>query len=225
MFGPIKISPSVLSADFMNMERSVRAIEQAGADFVHIDVMDGHFVPNLTMGVPFIAHMRKITELPLDVHLMIDNPTTQIPWYLEAGVDYLTVHVEAFDKGSEEVFEALETIREAGVHPALTVKPDTPVEVFRPYLSEIDMALVMGVYPGFSGQSFIEGTERRIARVVELAQAAGVSPLIEVDGGIGVATAPRVISAGADVLVAGNAVFGASDIGRAVSTLREAAKR
>lgn len=223
MFGPVKISPSVLSADFMNVERSIREIEEGGADFIHVDVMDGHFVPNLTMGVPYISQLKKISDLPLDVHLMINNPTVQLPWYLEAGADYLTMHIEAFTN-SEEVFEAIEAIRKAGVRSALAIKPDTAVEALTPFIEHIDMALVMSVYPGFSGQSYIEGTEQRIGALVDIARVAGADPLIEVDGGIAAGTAQRVVDVGADVLVAGNAVFGAPDIKAAISQIRVTSK-
>ena len=224
MFGSVKISPSVLSADFMNVQHSIKAIEEGGADFIHVDVMDGHFVPNLTMGIPYLLQMRKITNLPLDVHLMVDNPSVQVPWYLEAEIDYLTMHIEVFNKGQDEVFKVIESIRSAGAHPALAIKPDTMVDILTPYISYVDMILVMSVYPGFSGQSYIDGTEQRITQVVELAQAAGVSPLIEVDGGIGIETARRVVKAGADVLVAGNSIFGTNNIKTAISKIRSASK-
>lgn len=223
MFESIRIAPSLLSADFMNMEDSIRLIENAGAGFAHVDVMDGHFVPNLTLGVPFVAHLKKITTLPLDVHLMIDNPLEQLPWFLEAGSDWITVHVEALDDAADEITQVLEIIRDAGVHPALALKPATDVAVVEPYIRDVDMVLVMSVNPGFSGQGYIEGTEERVAEVVRVARAAGVAPLIQVDGGIGLATAGRVAAAGADVLVAGNAVFKADDPKAAVAGITQAA--
>ncbi|MDR0514907.1 MAG: ribulose-phosphate 3-epimerase [Coriobacteriaceae bacterium] len=231
MFGKVRISPSILSADFMNMERSVRMIEEGGADFIHVDVMDGHFVPNLTLGVPFVAQLKRITALPLDVHLMVSNPLVQIPWYLEAGADYLTFHIEAFDAPAnkppgqaEKIAEAIDLIRAAGAHPGASLKPDTPVSRLEPYVKSLDLVLVMSVYPGFSGQAYIEGSHERVAAVARMAQAAGASPLIEVDGGIGVATAGKVGAAGADVLVAGNAVFAASDPGKAIKAIAQAAQ-
>ncbi len=222
MFESLQISPSMLSADFMHMEESVRAIEEGGASFVHIDVMDGHFVPNLTMGVPFVAQLKKVTKLPLDVHLMISNPLDQLPWFLDAGADYVTVHIEALDGAAGEPARAIRMIRDAGAHPALTCKPDTPASELFPYLPELDMVLVMSVHPGFSGQSYIEGSERKVAALAARGKEAKADFLIEVDGGIDVNTAPKVVAAGADVLVAGNAVFGAEDPGQAIAELRRA---
>ncbi len=213
MFENVKIAPSILSADFMNMERDVALIEEGGAGFVHVDVMDGHFVPNLTIGVPFVAGLKKVARIPLDVHLMIDNPLVQLPWYLEhlGPEDFATVHLEALDAAAGEVERAVGLIREAGVNAGLVLKPDTDADAVAPYLPDVQMVLAMSVYPGFSGQSYIEGTERKVARLAELARAAGASPLLEVDGGIGMATAGRVAQAGADVLVCGNAVMKADD--------------
>ncbi len=222
MFQPVKIAPSILSADFMNLARDIRVIEEGGAGYVHVDVMDGHFVPNLTMGVPVVKQLKKITKLPLDVHLMISNPLDQLPWFLEAGADIVTVHAEAAP--GYQLERAVELIHEAGAKAAASVKPRTPVEVLSPVMADLDMVLVMSVEPGFSGQSFIEGSDRKVARVVELARAVGANPLIEVDGGIGVATAPLVAAAGADVLVCGNAVCGAADPAAAIAEVTRAAE-
>ena len=223
MFDALRIAPSILSADFMNMERDIRRIEQAGASLIHVDVMDGHFVPNLTMGVPVVAQLKRLALLPLDVHLMIDNPLEQLPWFLDAGADGVTVHLEAL-QNPDEVHRALALIHEAGAAAALAIKPDTPVSRLAPYLSELDMVLIMSVYPGFSGQSYIEGSEARVAEVVQLARAAQVSPLIELDGGMSPTTVGRVCAAGADVIVAGNAVFAAPDPGVAIAELKAAAE-
>ncbi len=222
MFQPVKIAPSILSADFMNLSRDISVIEQGGAGFVHVDVMDGHFVPNLTMGVPVVKQLKKITNLPLDVHLMISNPLDQLPWFLEAGADIVTVHAEAC--AGYQLERAVKLIHEAGAKAAASVKPRTPVEVLAPVMADLDMVLVMSVEPGFSGQSFIEGSDRKVARVVELARAVGAHPLIEVDGGIGVATAPLVAAAGADVLVCGNAVCGAADPAAAIADITRVAE-
>ncbi len=222
MFEPVKIAPSILSADFMNLGRDIALIEQAGAGYVHVDVMDGHFVPNLTMGVPVVKQLKRATALPLDVHLMITNPLEQLPWFLEAGADSVTVHAEVLN--AEELACALATIREAGAKAAVSVKPKTDIAVLEPVIADVDMVLVMSVEPGFSGQGYIEGSEDRVARIAKMARAAGVAPLIQVDGGIGVATAPRVAAAGADVLVCGNAVFAADDPACALVAVRDAAE-
>lgn len=222
MFQAVKIAPSILSADFMNLERDVKRIEEAGAGYVHVDVMDGHFVPNLTMGVPVVKQLKAITKLPLDVHLMIDNPLRQIPWFLAVGSDIITVHAEALDDA--EAAETVRLIHEAGAMAAVSVKPNTPVDCLRPYLADLDMVLIMSVEPGFSGQSYIKGSEDKVAQVVAMARELGVQPLIEVDGGIGVATAPLVAAAGADVLVCGNAVCGAADPAQAIADITAVAE-
>ena len=196
VFQPVKIAPSILSADFMNLQRDIEAIQAGGAGYVHVDVMDGHFVPNLTMGVPVVKQLKKITDMPLDVHLMISNPLER----------------------------AVELIHAAGATAAASVKPHTPVEVLAPVMAQLDMVLIMSVEPGFSGQSYIEGSERKVARTVELARAVGAAPLIEVDGGIGVKTAPLVAAAGADVLVCGSAVCGAEDPAAAIAQVTQAAE-
>ena len=222
MFGEVKIAPSILSADFMNMEQDIHMLERGGIDFIHVDVMDGHFVPNLTLGVPFVAQLKKITDIPLDVHLMISNPLEQLDWYLEAGADWVSVHREAL-RDDEEVRQAIDRIRLAGAHPALTVKPDYPIEELEPYIADLDMVLVMSVFPGFSGQSYIEGSEMRVARVAEMAKRLNPELLIEVDGGISAQrTAGLVCAQGADVLVAGSGVFAQSDPEKAIEILRSA---
>lgn len=223
MFQPVKISPSILSADFLSMGADVASIEAAGADWVHVDVMDGHFVPNLTMGVPLVAQLKRATALPLDVHLMISNPLVQLPWFLEAGADVVTFHVEAVSE--DEARSAIKRIHAAGAQAGLAVKPKTPACVIEPFMSELDMVLVMSVEPGFSGQSYIEGTDAKVAEVAALARRAGAGPLIQVDGGIGTATLGGVVAAGADVLVCGNAVFAGGDHARSIAEIREAARR
>ena len=220
MFQPIKIAPSILSADFMNLERDIRMIEQGGAGYVHVDVMDGHFVPNITIGVPHVKQLKRITELPLDVHLMIANPLEQLPWFIEAGADMLTVHAETLE--GQWLDRAVAVIHEGGAKACVSCKPNTPVEALSCVIGDLDMVLVMSVEPGFSGQGYIEGSEQKVARVVEMARAAGnENLLIEVDGGIGVSTVERVCAAGADVIVCGNAVFAASDPKAAINEIRE----
>ena len=224
MFTEPKIAPSILSADFMNMEDDIHMIEEAGAGYVHVDVMDGHFVPNLTLGVPFVKQLKKVTDLPLDVHLMISNPLTQLPWYLEHKPEIVTVHVEALDEEKDEINQAIDMIHEAGVKAALALKPDCDVEVLVPYIAKLDMVLIMSVFPGFSGQKFIEGTDARVARVVEMAREAGVTPLVEVDGGLGVNDATRsVAAAGVDVFVTGSACFAAEDPAAAIAAIKQTA--
>lgn len=223
MFGDIKIAPSILSADFTDLGASIALMEQAGADIVHVDVMDGHFVPNITMGVPILAQIKKITSLPLDAHLMVSNPLVQIPWFLDAGADFISFHIEAVD--DDEAADALSMIREGGARAALALKPDTDIERLEPFIDDVDMVLVMSVFPGFSGQSYIEGSEERVAQVARMAREHGVAPLIELDGGIGVDTAWRVCQAGGDVLVCGNAFFKANDPASAARLIRDAAMR
>lgn len=223
MFDQVKISPSILSSDFMNLESEIRDIEQGGADWVHVDVMDGHFVPNLTIGVPIAAQIKAITSLPVDVHLMISNPIVQLPWYLEGKPDVVTVHWEALDIEAGEAEAASHMIREAGAKAAIALKPDTPVDVLRNTMHLWDMVLVMSVFPGFSGQSYIPESAGRVAQTVEIARQECASPLIQVDGGIGVKTAPLVCSEGADVLVCGNAVFKAESRADAIRAVREVA--
>ena len=222
----------------MDLGRDVAMMEQAGAQWAHIDVMDGHFVPNLTFGVPLVKQLARITDLPLDVHLMISNPLTQIPWFVEAGATSVTVHVEACGPG--ELEQAVAMLRDAGVMAAAAIKPKTPVSALAPVLADLDMVLVMSVEPGFSGQSYIASSEVKVAHVVEMAgkpvaephvivssivqmaREAGASPLIQVDGGIGVETAALVAAHGADVLVCGNAVFAATDPAAAISAIESA---
>ena len=210
MFQPIKIAPSILSADFMNLERDIRMIEQGGAGYVHVDVMDGHFVPNLTIGVPHVKQLKGITELPLDVHLMIANPLEQLPWFIQAGADMITVHEETLE--GQWLERAIQLIHDGGAQACVALKPNTPAEVLAQAIGELDMVLVMSVEPGFSGQGYIEGSELKVAQVAQMARDAGNDGLlIEVDGGIGIKTVERVCAAGADVIVCGNAVFAAED--------------
>lgn len=218
MFTDIQIAPSILSADFANLERDVRMVSEAGADWIHVDVMDGHFVPNLTIGPAHVKMLKRVTDVPLDVHLMIDNPEVQVPWYIEAGADSVTVHVEACDDAAT----TLRVIGDAGVKAGISLNPETDASALEGLLGLVDMVLVMSVHPGFGGQSFIESSPAKIAAIVEMCKAEGAAPLIEVDGGIGIATAPLVSAVGADVLVAGSAIFCADDPAAALGSIRDA---
>jgi len=224
VFSPIAIAPSILSADFMNLQHDIDVLRCGGARYVHVDVMDGHFVPNLTMGVPLVKQLKKTSGMPLDVHLMIDNPLRQIPWFIDAGADIVTVHAEALSDNGE-LDKAISLIADLGAYPSVAIKPKTPVSVIENVIERLHMVLVMSVEPGFSGQSYIEGSEDKVAEVVAIARKAGVSPLIEVDGGIGVKTAPLVCARGADVLVAGNAVCAASDPASAIAEITAVAEQ
>ncbi len=223
MFQQTKVSPSILSADFMHLDDEVKSIEHAGADWVHVDVMDGHFVPNLTIGVPVLKQLRAITQLPLDVHLMISNPKEQLPWFIECNPDIVTVHLEALDDPFADAHEIADALHSKGMLCGISIKPDTPVEALASTLSVWDMVLVMSVYPGFSGQSYIPETQGRVGQLANMCKQAGVSPLIQVDGGINDKTASLVAAAGADSLVAGNAVFKAESREQAIASIRQAA--
>ena len=214
MFAEPRIAPSILSADFMHLGDEIARIEH-DAGFVHVDVMDGHFVPNLTIGVPVLKLLRSATQLPLDVHLMITNPARQIPWFLAAGADIISFHYEAVDTEAE-IREIISTIHEAGAKASLAIKPKTPPEAVFPYLEDLDMVLVMSVEPGFSGQSYMPDCGEKVGVIADEAAKRGLSPLIEVDGGIDVGTAPLVTVLGADVLVCGNAVYGKDDPAEAI---------
>ena len=219
MFQPIRIAPSILSADFMNLQAAIEMIEEGGAGYVHVDVMDGHFVPNLTIGVPHVKQLKKIAKIPLDVHLMIDNPLEQLPWFLEAGADMVTVHAETLE--GQWLDRAIELIHNAGAKACVALKPNTPVDVIAGAIGQLDMVLVMSVEPGFSGQGYIEGSEDKVAQVARIAREVNPDLLIEVDGGIGEGTVARVCAAGADVIVCGNAVYAADDPKAAIARISE----
>ena len=216
----ILIAPSILSADFTRLAEAVELIETGGADLVHVDVMDGHFVPNLTIGPPVVAALKKVATKPLDVHLMIDNVDSTVQWYLDAGADYVTVHVEA----SPHLHRTLSVIRAAGARAGVSINPGTPVDTLIEVLPMLDMVLIMSVNPGFGGQSFIDRSVDKVNEIAWMCEQLGCSPLIQVDGGINPETAARVAAAGANCLVAGNAVFGAPDPKAAIAEIRAAAE-
>lgn len=214
----IKVSPSILSADFVNLERDIRALTPAGADYVHVDVMDGIFVPNITIGIPVVAAIRKITELPLDVHLMIDRPIRYVDDFCKAGSDILTIHVEA--DSEENTLAALQRIRENGVKAAISVKPKTPAEAVLPYLPYCDLILVMTVEPGFGGQSFMDDMMPKLRRIRAYIDAQNPDCELEVDGGVNETTAMICRENGANVLVAGSAYFKAPDPAKFVEAVK-----
>ena len=201
----IKVAPSILSADFVNLERDIRHIAACGADYVHIDVMDGLFVPNITIGIPVVAAIRKITDLPLDVHLMIDRPLRYVEQFCDAGADILTIHAEADTE--ENNIEALRRIRAKGVRAAVSIKPNTPASAIDPYMDLMDMILVMTVEPGFGGQKFMADMMPKLRWLRDRLAQVNPGCLLEVDGGIDPTTAPIVKENGATVLVSGSAYF------------------
>ena len=199
----MKLAPSILSADFGRLAQAVQEIERAGADWVHVDVMDGHFVPNLTFGPKMVADLGRATQLPLDVHLMIERPDDWIDRYIEAGAAYVTVHIEAV----RDARDTLARIRASGAGAGLTLNPETTVDAVLPFLDAVDLVLVMSVHPGFGGQSLIEETLGKVRALRGALDARGLKAELEVDGGIKVHNARRVADAGASVIVAGSAVF------------------
>lgn len=208
------IAPSILSADFANLEKELKAITAAGADWVHVDVMDGHFVPNLTIGIPVVQSLKKVSPLPLDVHLMIENPENYVEGFIKAGSDYVTIHVEA----TKDPKALLKKIRDLGAKAGITLRPGTDLSEILPYLAEVDLVLVMTVEPGFGGQSFMMNQVEKMKFLREERERRGLKYLIEVDGGVNEKTVAYCKDA--DVLVAGSYVFG-NDYKKAIASLKE----
>jgi ribulose-phosphate 3-epimerase len=212
------IAPSILAADLGHLADEVRKVEEAGADWIHIDIMDGHFVPNLTMGPAIVEAVRGVTRLPLDVHLMLTNPLEMVEPFAKAGADFISVHREVLD----DVESALRHIESFGKKAALVINPDTPAESVSPFISRAAMILVMSVHPGFAGQGFIEGVLPKLEQLRDLKRRRGSSCLLEIDGGIKVSNIARVIAAGADVVVAGSGVFATPDYRATIAAMKAA---
>ena len=204
-----KIAPSILSADFVNLERDIRALADTGADWVHVDVMDGIFVPNITIGIPVTKAIRNVTDLPLDGHLMIDRPIRYVEDFVKAGADWLTIHIEADQP--QNTLEALDKIRALGCKAAISLKPRTPAEAAIPYLEKCDMILVMTVEPGFGGQKFMADMMPKLRKLRQMLDEVNPACILEVDGGVDADTQAVCKENGAEVLVAGSAYFGSAD--------------
>lgn len=209
------VSPSILSSDFANLGRDIRTIEKYGADWVHIDVMDGHFVPNLTLGAPVVKSIRKVTQLPFDVHLMIENPKKYIKDFANAGADIITFHYEAVER--KDILDVVDYIKSFGIKAGLSIKPKTSVQEIIEYVSYLDLILIMTVEPGFGGQEFITNCAQKIPVLKSLADS---KLIIQVDGGINAQTARVCTELGANSLVAGSYIFNSDDIGLAINSLR-----
>ena len=214
----VRIAPSILSADFCNLEAEIRSVAAAGADWLHVDVMDGHFVPPITIGAPVVTHVARISPLPLDVHLMVQDPDSKVDAFIDAGAHFLTVHVEA----AGHLDRILRHIRSRGVKAGVSLNPATPLSALEWVLDLADLFLIMSVNPGYAGQAFIPQAVDKVQQLRNMLEAKGVRPLIEVDGGVSPANAGLLVQAGADVLVAGTAVFSSPDRAAAVATLRNA---
>lgn len=217
----VKIAPSILSADFARLGDEVRAIAAAGADYVHVDVMDGHFVPNITIGPLVVDGLRPVTEIPFDVHLMIENPDLYIPEFARVGSDIITVHQEA----GAHLHRTVQLIKSLGKKAGVSINPATPVSTLEVILDDLDLVLVMSVNPGFGGQSFIESCLPKIEELRRMIDKRGLQVELEVDGGVKLDNIGRIAAAGADVFVAGSAVFGAEDYAATITGLKENAAK
>lgn len=217
----IKIAPSILSADFSKLGSEIKDVEEGGADYIHVDVMDGHFVPNISIGPLVVEAIKPITNLPLDVHLMIDNPDYYIQAFADAGASIITVHQEA----CTHLHRTIQRIKESGVKAGVTINPATPAQLIKEVLPDVDLVLIMTVNPGFGGQSFIESGLRKIKQIANWRDEMNLSFEIEVDGGVNRETAKWCVDAGADVLVAGSAIYNKNDRKQAIASIRNAVER
>ncbi len=210
------IAPSILSADFANLGDDIRAVEAAGADWIHVDVMDGRFVPNITMGPLVVEAVRRCTNLTIDVHLMIESPERYVADFARAGADYIAVHQEA----CTHLHRTIQQIRETGAKPGVALNPATPVETLKWVIEDLDFVLVMSVNPGYGGQQFIPSALDKVAQLKKMIEGRGLSTLIQIDGGVNPGTIARIAAAGGDVFVAGSAIFGSDDYQAAINALK-----
>jgi len=217
---PVKIAPSILSADFSRLKDEIQAVEAAGADWLHVDVMDGHFVPNITIGPVVVEWVRKVTTIPIDVHLMITDPDKYAPEFIKAGADWVSVHPETCRPNPRAT---LNKIRKLGARPSIAVNPDIPLSNVEDYLTDMDMLLMMTVFPGFAGQAFIPDVLPKIEEARRLIDQKNLSILIEVDGGIKVDNIRQVVTAGGEVIVSGSGIFRTPSYGETIRQMREAA--
>jgi ribulose-phosphate 3-epimerase len=215
----VKISPSILTADLSNIEKQIRLLEAGESDFIHLDIMDGHFVPNITFGPMMVKTIKRLTKIPLDVHLMISDPDKYIEKFIEAGADYLTIHQEA----THHLDRSINHIKSFGVKAGVSLNPSSPVDLLDDVLYNIDMVLIMSVNPGFGGQKFIQNSLSKISRIKEKIKARKPDTLIEVDGGINLENIDKIVSHGANVLVIGNSIFDTKDIPAAVKLFKSKA--